>query len=129
MNEFLLSHHKRLRTRIFHELLSIEEDKEERVGVKDDGGDVESKNPVGDNDQVNQLADSVDDAEDDVEHVHSKPGPRHGCLLFVGTNKKNAANHGNENVEDKLNNLHCQPISSGGLTGVVLELVKSVVEV
>ena len=104
-------------------------DKEERPEVKDDRGDVESENPFGDNDEIEELTDGVDDAEDDVEDVHGKPGGDQGGILFDGSHQKNAAGYGNQYVEDQLDYLHRQSISSGGLTGVVLELVKSEVEV
>ena len=118
-----------MRTSIFQKLLPEEVDEEERVGVKDDRGDVEAKNPLGDNDQIKELADGVDDAEDDVEHVHGKPGPDQGRLLSDGTHKKNAADYEDQYVEDQLDNLHCQPVLSWGLAGVVQELVESEVEV
>jgi len=115
---------------MFEKLLPEEVDKEERPEVKDDRGDVESENPFGgDNDEIEELTDGVDDAEDDVEDVHGKPGHDQGGLLFDGTHQKNAAGYGDQYVEDQLNNLHCQSISSGGLTCVVLELVKREVEV
>ena len=110
-------------------LLPIEVDEGERVGVKDDCGNASCKNPLRDNDQMKQLTDGVDDAEDNVEHVDNEPGSGQRCLLFDSSKKENAADNGNQNVEDELDDLHCQSISSGGLTGVLLELIESEVEV
>ena len=89
-------------------LIPIEVDKGERVGVKDDSGDVDSKNPLRDNDQMKEHTDSVDDDEDNVEDVNGEPGSGQRCLLFGGSKKENAADNGSQNEEDEQDDLNCQ---------------------